>query len=338
MGGASNQRTAVPAMTMGQPRAAGAGLAPSPMVQPATPNVYQQSANAYTGALAGAQGAMGYQPQQINTNFGYKPDVVNTTFGYTPSQVAQQTAVGGINTYMNPYTQQVIDTSMADLERQRQQSIVQTAGQATSAGAYGGSRQGVAESLTNEAFARQGGQLASQLRSQGFQTALGASQQDIANAMQAQMANQQAGGRATEFGQQTTLQAQMANQQARARAAEFGQQNALQAALANQQAGLQGSQQSLQAAGQLGNLSNIGFGFGQQIGATQAQEGQRMQAMNQALIDAAKGQFGGFTGAPQDALTTYLAALGGAKTDQKTYTETQKPGLLQYLTPFLGGL
>ena len=63
-----------------------------------------------------------------------------------------------------------------------------------------------------------------------------------------------------------------------------------------------------------------------------------MQGMNQALIDAARGQYGGFTGAPQDALTTYLAALGGAKTDQKTYTETQKPGLLQYLTPFLGGL
>ena len=58
--------------------------------------------------------------------------------------------------------------------------------------------------------------------------------------------------------------------------------------------------------------------------------------MNQALIDAAKGQFGGFTGAPQDALSTYLAALGGSQTGQQTQTQTQKPGLLQYLSLGLG--
>ena len=276
---------------------------PQPMG--AGPNVYNQSAGAYTGALQGTQAAMGYQPQQVNTGFGY-----------TPQQVNAGQAVGGINTYMNPYTQQVIDTSMADLERQRQTQMNALGAQATAAGAFGGSRQGVAEAQTNQGFAQQGGQLASQLRQQGFNTALGASQQDIANAMQANLANQQAGGRAAEFGQSTGLQA----------------------ALANQQAGLQGAQQRMGAAGQLGNLSSVGFGFGQQIGATQSQEGQRQQAMNQALIDAGKAQFGGFTGAPQDALSTYLAALGGAQTGQQTQTSTStsKPGLLQYLSLGLG--
>ena len=78
----------------------------APMAQPGQtgPNVYQQSANAYTGALQGTQGAMGYQPQQVGTQFGYTPD-----------SVAAQRAVGGINTYMNPYTNQVINASMADL-------------------------------------------------------------------------------------------------------------------------------------------------------------------------------------------------------------------------------
>ena len=244
----------------------------TPMGQPA-PNVYNQSAGAYTGALQGTQAAMGYQPQQINAG----------------------TAAGGINTYMNPYTQQVINTSMADLERQRQTQMNALGAQATAAGAFGGSRQGVAEALTNQGFAQQGGQLASQLRAQGFDTALGASQQDIANRLQAQMSNQQAG--------------------------------------------LQGAQQRMGAAGQLGNLSNVGFNFGQQIGATQSQEGQRQQAMNQALIEAAKGQFSGFTGAPQDALSTYLAALGGSQTGQQTQTQTstQKPGWMQYITPLLGG-
>ena len=254
MGGAANPAMSGMAVPMGRP----------------APNVYQQSAGAYTGALQGTQAAMGYRPQQV---------------------VAGQ-AAGGINTYMNPYTQQVIDTSMADLERQRQTQMNALGAQATAAGAFGGSRQGVSEALTNQGFAQQGGQLASQLRQQGFQTALGASQQDIANRLQAQ--------------------------------------------LANQQAGLQGAQQVMQGAGQLGNLSNLGFGYGQQIGATQAAEGQRQQTMNQALIDAAKGQFGGFTGAPKDALSTYLAALGGSQTGQQTQTQTNKPGLLQYLSLGLG--
>ena len=305
MSGASNPNTAVPAFTMGPTPAA---VAPRPMATPTSvvqpgQNVYQQSANAYTGALQGTQSAMGYQPQQISTNFGY-----------TPESVASQTAYGGMANYANPYTQQVINTSMAELERQRQMQMGGLGAQASAAKAFGGSRQGVAEALTNEGFARQGGQLSSQLYNQGFQTALGASQQDVASSMQAQQANQQAQARAKEFAQQSAMQAEIANQQAQAQAA----------------------QQAMQAAGQLGNLSNLGFGFGQQIGATQAGQGQTQQAMNQALIDAAKGQYGGFTGAPQDALSTYLAALGGSQTGQQTQTSTQKPGLLQYLSLGLG--
>jgi len=189
---------------------------------------------------------------------------------------------------------------MADLERQRQIQMGGLGAQASAARAFGGSRQGVAEALTNEGFARQGGQLSSQLYNQGFQTALGASQTD----------------------QQRQLQAQQANQQA-----------ALQAAMANQQAEAQAAQQQLAAASQLGNLANLGFGFGQQIGTTQMQQGQMQQAMNQALIDAAKGQYGGFTGAPQNALATQLAALSGANMGQQTQTQTgtEKKGLFDYL-------
>ena len=134
-------------------------------------NIFQQSAQGLTGAMGGAQAAMGYQPQNVTA----------------------QTAAGGIGTYMNPYTQQVIDTSMADLERQRQMQQNQLGAQATAARAFGGSRQGIAEAETNRGFAQQGEQLAAQLRQQGFNTALGASQQDIANQMQAALANQQAG-------------------------------------------------------------------------------------------------------------------------------------------------
>jgi len=50
-----------------------------------------------------------------------------------------------IQQYMNPYTQQVVDTSLADLERSRQLTQQQGAAQAVRAKAFGGSRQGVAE-------------------------------------------------------------------------------------------------------------------------------------------------------------------------------------------------
>lgn len=147
---------------------------------PATgqPNIYQQSSNAYTQALQGTSAAGAYQPQNVQAG----------------------TAAGGINTYMNPYTQQVIDTSMADLERQRQMQQNQLGAQASAAGAFGGSRQGIAEAETNRAFAQQGGQLAAQLRQQGFNTALGASQQDVANRMQAAISNQGAGLQAANLG------------------------------------------------------------------------------------------------------------------------------------------
>lgn len=137
----------------------------------ATPNnAFQQAANAMSGAAQGARAEMGYRPMQV-----------------TP-----QTAAGGIGTYMNPYTQQVIDTTMQDIERQRQMAANQLGAQAQAAGAFGGSRQGVAEALTNEGYARQAAQTAANLRQQGFQTALGASQTDVANQLAAQRANQAA--------------------------------------------------------------------------------------------------------------------------------------------------
>ena len=54
------------------------------------------------------------------------------------------------------FTNYVTDRTLLDLERQRQMQQNQIGAQATRAGAFGGSRHGVAEALTNEAFARQG--------------------------------------------------------------------------------------------------------------------------------------------------------------------------------------
>jgi len=121
-----------------------------------------------------------------------------------------------------------------------------------------------------------------------------------------------------------------------------GYQQAQQAALSdignrmnadqfNVTSGLQGQQQRLGAAGQLADVSNLGFGMGQTVTRNLAQQGAQQQAMQQALIDAAKQRFGGYTGQPQNTLG-YLSQALGATTAGQTQTNAKQPGLFDYLT------
>jgi hypothetical protein len=215
-----------------------------------------------------------------------------------------------IQQYMNPYTQQVVDTSLADLERSRQLTQQQGAAQAVRAKAFGGSRQGVAEAETNRAFAEQAARTSAGLRSQGFDTASRLSETDLARQMQAQqlnqaqdaattqqslalagqfgLANQNAALEAARANQATGLTAQTSNQGMDFNVGQMNTQLAQQAALANQQAGLQSNQQRLAAAGQLagigGQQQTMGFaGANQMLGL-----GNQMQAQTQAQLDAAR--------------------------------------------------
>jgi hypothetical protein len=118
---------------------------------------------------------------------------------YQPAQItAQQTNLGltgpgSIGSYMNPYTSMVRENALADLESARRSAIQQTGERATAARAFGGSRQGVAESLTNLGFAKQAGTLGTQLNEQAFNQAMAMQQADIGRRSAADIANQQAG-------------------------------------------------------------------------------------------------------------------------------------------------
>lgn len=212
--------------------------------------------------------------------------------------------------YMNPYTQQVVDTSLQDLERSRQMAQQQGAAQAVKSKAFGGSRQGVAEAETNRAYADQAAKTAAGLRSQGFDTASQLAQADLARQMQAQqlnqaqdaattqqalalsgqfgLANQQAALEASRANQATGLQAQTSNQGMDFNVGQMNTQLAQQAALANQQAALQANQQKLTAAGQLagigGQQQTMGFaGANQMLGI-----GNQGQQYAQQQLDAAR--------------------------------------------------
>ena len=186
----------------------------------------------------------------------------------TSANLFNQAAAGpDIGQFMNPYTGMVTGQALQDLERQRQMATNDIGAAASRAGAFGGSRHGVSEALTNQGFAQTGANMFANLQQQGFNTALNAAQ----------------------------------------------------------------NQQGIQS-----NLAGQGFGFGEKIADRQMSEGEMMRGINQALIDAAKGQYGGFTGAPSAALSPLFAATGAANMGQNTTTTTEKKGLMDYIAAAAG--
>ena len=116
------------------------------------------------------------------------------------------------------------------------------------------------------------------------------------------------------------------NQQALDQAAQMRSQGfsaSVQAAMADRQA-------RLGAASQLGGLGQQAFNTGQTIQQNQQQQGLLQQGIQQALIDAARGQYAGYVGAPNAALQAPLAALGVTPVPE-TKTNSMQPGLFNYL-------
>lgn len=168
------------------------------------PNVFQGAANALNTAQTAATGATQFQPQSL--------------------------ATANLGAFQNPFEQQVVQNTLGDIERQRQMAINDVGLQATRAGAFGGSRQGVAEALTNEAAMRQAGNIGAQLRSQGFGQAQQAAQQDIQNQLAAQ--NLGLSGAST-LGNLANLGFGMGSQIQQQQAQQGAQQQALSQALIN---------------------------------------------------------------------------------------------------------
>lgn len=110
--------------------------------------------------------------------------------GYTPGTFLS----GNIGAYMNPYIQNVEQAALGNLNQAYQQSLNTIADRSINAGAFGGSRQGVAEGVAASETARQMGDLSAQLRSQGYGQAAGMMEGDMNRQMAGQQLNLQAAG------------------------------------------------------------------------------------------------------------------------------------------------
>lgn len=96
-----------------------------------------------------------------------------------------------VGRYMNPYLDQVVDTSAADLDANAGQVRAQQALDLAGSGAFGGSGAALTQSMTEGELARARGTTLSGLRSQGFNMALQAASGDADRATQARIANAQ---------------------------------------------------------------------------------------------------------------------------------------------------
>lgn len=96
----------------------------------------------------------------------------------------QSFLAGNINQYMNPYQDEVINRFQTDLERQRQLADQNVNANAVSRGAFGGSRQAVAQSENTRNFMDTSARNLANLRAQGFDTAAQLMQSDINRANQ----------------------------------------------------------------------------------------------------------------------------------------------------------
>jgi len=130
------------------------------------------------------------------------------------TQAEQYSGPQAYQQFMSPYQQQVIDTTLAEFDKQRQQALAQQQAQAVAGGAFGGAREGVQRAEFGAQSLQDRAALQAQLLQQGFgqaQQAAGQAfqqQQGLAS-LQPQLLGQQIGAMSA-LGQQQQAQQQAA--------------------------------------------------------------------------------------------------------------------------------
>lgn len=295
---------------------------------------------AMNNAVAGAQAAMNYTPQQVQAGTlnasTYNPTLgsavnANAVTAQTalvdPSQIATAGGVdrgsirdvnlgafdgSQIRALMNPYEQDVVNAFQTDAERARQVARSADSADAARAGAWGGARHGVADARTNEANIRALDAATANLRHQGWATAgglaLGARGQDLAGQQSNQGADLSVAGMNNQTGmfnagqqnQGLFFNANAQNDTNRFNAGQLNDTSRFNAGQTNQMTGL--NMNALNSAGQ--------FNAGQTQSAAQAQMMANLQA---ALANQGAGLQGAQLGLQGASL---LGNLGGQQLQQ----------------------
>lgn len=290
----------------------------------------QDVANDYlTGALGVGRGAMARGLGSLD---------VSMDRGYGSTQKAQNLLSGtggqfdprGVQEFMNPYEDEVVQRTLQDIRREgdiREQGLQ---AQAASAGAFGGSRQAVAEQELARNVLDQQGKAAGQLRQAGYGQASQQAQQAFEQAKQREQQLAQAYGSLGQSGAQLGLSGAQAGFGMGSQTAGLQQNIGAQLA-SNAMAGGQLGMSGAQLGGQLGmQAAGIEQGVGQQMGQLGlGYGGLEQQNVNQMMgMAGASGQFGQNLGT--------LAGMGGQLGQNLNQMGLQQAGLGQLVQDMYG--
>ena len=133
--------------------------------QTAGQNVLTQAAQQQAASQAGL-GQLQFDATGAVTGAGAGTGVA----GYQPflDQAAAYSGPQAFQSFMSPYQQQVIDTTLTEFDRQTALGVPQLAANAINAGAFGGGREGIAQAEYANTAARNRAALQAQLLGQGF--------------------------------------------------------------------------------------------------------------------------------------------------------------------------
>lgn len=254
----------------GQERQAGF----TPMQQQA----FQGAQNMQTSGQTGMAGQMAGAATLGALGTNYSPTQ------FQAGQFGQQQA----DQYMSPYMQSVVGVQQQEAQRQADIAGTQRNAQATSAGAFGGSRQAIMDSEADRNLATQKGSI----QATGLQNAYGQAQQQY-NADQARQA-----------------QAQQLSEQSKQYGAGLG---------------LQGLSTALQGAGQMGTLGSQQFQQGMDINKLQQATGATQQAQQQQALSQQYQDFLTQKQYPYQQLSYMSDMLRGLPMSQSTQQLFQTP-------------
>ena len=144
-----------------------------------------------TGAVTAAgqgQGITGYQPfmDRAQTYGAAAAPFGTTAAGYGTAAAGLTgagagTGAGTVADYMSPYTTNVIQAMQEQMADVKSQQDISRNAQTVGAGAFGGARSGVAQSIADTEYNRMVGQMTAQQQGQNYQQAVGRRQQDYTN-------------------------------------------------------------------------------------------------------------------------------------------------------------
>jgi len=245
-----------------------AGLAPKVAAQDALQGQAQRLAQSGVGS---------FQPflQQAQQQAGAAGSTLGGVSLGAPTAAQTQS-------FMSPYQSQVMEASLAEFDRNKAVQEQGLRDQAVASGAFGGGREGVAMAEYDKSSDMNRAQLQASLLNQGFNQAMGARQQDIANRFGLGQAQQGLGGFQAGLGSQ--LQGMQGTDISR-----LGSLGALNQA--QTQAGLEATRQANQMAAyqpqeQLQNYANIVTGI---MGGMAGSGSQQTQVPNPSPLQTALG-------------------------------------------------